>query len=128
MNANEFRNLKLYDLLEKGGNLYVYLGEDNYTFTVLSENEHLECSKIELLKEFTVSQVSLRPPGFYMYKGNVSQIWYDYKNASICITQASANSFFLPISKQVLSSLQTNCMLDEVNSILNIAPGGNRYE
>lgn len=122
MTRDEFSKLNKYDFLEKNNNLYVILVRIIY-FVAASENDRCECTKIEFLKEFSISSLLPLDNGFYEYNGKLSRVCFDYETVSIFISQKHKD-FYLPISKQTLNDLFTTTVTEEINSILNIMPGG----
>lgn len=120
MTRDEFSKLNLYDFVERNDELYVYLGEYDSYFTARSEHDYCECSKLQLLKEFTISSVEEKDNGFYEYKGTLSQVSFDYETVSMLLIQ-NKKEFHLPISKQTLQYLQTTPTTKEINSILNFS-------
>lgn len=117
MTRNEFSKLNLYDFIERNNELYVYLGEYISYFTSRSEHDRCECSKIQFLKEFTISIVKPKDNGFYEYNGTLSQVRFDYETVSIFISQKHKD-FYLPISKQSLNDLLTTTTTEEINFLL----------
>lgn len=117
MTRDEFKQLKLHDLIECNGKLYSYLGEENYLISAVSDNGIDTFSKINFINTFNISNKVKRKDGYYMVGQSVIvKAFFDYSKMTICITNGEITKY-CELGRWMCSFNNNNSIINRINQI-----------